>query len=321
MEFLDEEARPKFYFQSRVSSTPNSERVHHKIDKLQFAICSLVSLVLLLFSIFYFHESHVIQFLLFWMALSLLIGPLAPVTHTGGEINVGKGEIIHPSDPDPAQLDEPKNRQSIRRSKARKPEDGVSSFSTRTIEPVIPEKCDKKSSPGIPENEKPIVDEKDWTEEEYELLKKQLTKHPVGTPQRWELITEAFQGRHGLDSVVKTAKSLSTKRVVGDSFAQFLKQRKPFDKRLEAQVEASNVELPGSVVVPEDDASQKKGGDSNWSSGEDLALLNALKAFPKDSSMRWEKIAAAVPGRSKAGCMKRMAELKRDFRNSKVSET
>jgi hypothetical protein len=57
-----------------------------------------------------------------------------------------------------------------------------------------------------------------------------------------------------------------------------------------------------------------------WSSGDDLALLNALKAFPKDVSMRWEKIAAAVPGKSKAGCMRRVSELKKDFRSMKASD-
>ena len=51
-----------------------------------------------------------------------------------------------------------------------------------------------------------------------------------------------------------------------------------------------------------------------------MDLINALKAFPKDVPMRWEKIAAAVPGKSKACCMKRVAELKRDFRSSKASD-
>ncbi|XP_022015144.1 uncharacterized protein LOC110914670 [Helianthus annuus] len=33
----------------------------------------------------------------------------------------------------------------------------------------------------------------------------------------------------------------------------------------------------------------------------------------------WEKIIAAVPGRSKAACMKRVADLKKDFRSSKAA--
>jgi hypothetical protein len=62
-----------------------------------------------------------------------------------------------------------------------------------------------------------------------------------------------------------------------------------------------------------------EGGDAAWSAGDDRALLNALKEFPKDTPMRWEKVAAAVPGRTKAACMKRITELKRDFRSSKAA--
>ena len=56
-----------------------------------------------------------------------------------------------------------------------------------------------------------------------------------------------------------------------------------------------------------------------WSSAEDIALLNALKAFPKEVSMRWEKVAAAFPGRSKPACMKRFAELKKGFLTAKAA--
>ncbi|KAK7368152.1 hypothetical protein VNO80_10175 [Phaseolus coccineus] len=33
---------------------------------------------------------------------------------------------------------------------------------------------------------------------------------------------------------------------------------------------------------------------NGWSSSEDIALLNAMKVFPKDISMRWEKVVATV---------------------------
>ncbi|CAL1394849.1 unnamed protein product [Linum trigynum] len=55
-----------------------------------------------------------------------------------------------------------------------------------------------------------------------------------------------------------------------------------------------------------------------WSSGEDIALLNALKAFPKDVVMRWDKVAATVPGKSKAACVKRVSDLKKGLRSSKA---
>lgn len=32
--------------------------------------------------------------------------------------------------------------------------------------------------------------------------------------------------------------------------------------------------------------------NTNWTSAENVTLMNALKAFPKDVTMRWENIAA-----------------------------
>ncbi|KAK2989982.1 hypothetical protein RJ640_000258 [Escallonia rubra] len=40
-------------------------------------------------------------------------------------------------------------------------------------------------------------------------------------------------------------------------------------------------------------------------------LIAKMKAFPKDVAMRWAKIVATMPGKSKAACMKRVAELKK----------
>lgn len=144
--------------------------------------------------------------------------------------------------------------------------------------------------------------EKEWNEDDIEILKKQMVKHPVGKPGRWEAIAGAFNGRHKTESVIKKSKELGEKKVDdSDSYEQFLKKRKAVDKRVIEEGELANVEKV----------------ESSWSSGEDIALLNALKAFPKDAAMRWEKVAAAVPGKSKAACMKRITELKKGFRNAK----
>lgn len=144
-------------------------------------------------------------------------------------------------------------------------------------------------------------EEKEWTEEEMEVLKKQLAKNPIGKPRRWEAIAEAFRGRHKVESVIKMAKESGERKLSdADSYSEFLKRRKPVDKR----------------IIEENQGADSNGGIT-WSSGEDIALLNALKAFPKEAPMRWEKIAAAVPGKLKADCVKRVGELKRDFRSSK----
>ncbi|KAJ8568324.1 hypothetical protein K7X08_027857 [Anisodus acutangulus] len=151
-----------------------------------------------------------------------------------------------------------------------------------------------------------ILGESVWNEGDEELLRKMMGKNPVGKPGRWEAIADGFNGRFKVESVIKKAKELGEKKMSDeDSYSRFLKDRKPMDKRSESGNggDFENVEAKKAV--------------ESWSSGEDLALLNALKTFPKEVAMRWEKIAAAVPGKNKAACMKRMTELKKDFRSSK----
>lgn len=155
--------------------------------------------------------------------------------------------------------------------------------------------------------ERGVMEESEWTEEDLGLLRKQIVKHPVGKPKRWEVIAEAFKGRHSAENVISKAKSLGKEKPAdSDSYSKFLKDRKAVNKRVE--------DGDGELV------NRENGGEvSSWTSVEDIALLNALKAFPKDVAMRWEKIAAAVPGKTKAACMKRVSELKKDFRSSKAS--
>ena len=47
------------------------------------------------------------------------------------------------------------------------------------------------------------------------------------------------------------------------------------------------------------------GSGASWTGEEQKLLEQALKTFPVSTAERWEKIAAAVPGRSKKDCMKR----------------
>lgn len=154
-------------------------------------------------------------------------------------------------------------------------------------------------------------EEREWSEEDLELLRKVMVKYPVGKHKRWEVIAEVFEGRYTVSSVIKAAKALGeAKPEDKDSYSRFLRNRKR-DSVREVDGEGGG----------EGGGDEGKMGDEvkSWSSGEDIALLNALKVFGKDVAMRWEKIAAAVPGKSKAACMKRVSELKKDFRSSKAA--
>lgn len=307
MEFLDEDAKPRFLFHSRANpSSPPELQTDSQSSKLFLSITVVISSIFLILSIL-FVQFEPFRSLLIWLSLSLLLGPFAPISLTGGDIRVGRGPILEIPNEEPEVDDDAKKKPVQKRSKPRRSEE----IAVGTIEVV--EKASSKienRKGGADQSSKNGVDfameEAEWDEAELGFLKKQLTKHPVGKPRRWEIIAEAFGGRHKVESVIKMAKEMGEKKLGDeDSYAQFLKKRKPMDKRIE------NVNEEGGATA----AATADG----WSSGEDIALLNALKAFPKDSAMRWEKIAAAVPGKTKAACMKRVGELKRDFRNSKAA--
>ncbi|KAK6947464.1 hypothetical protein RJ641_000937 [Dillenia turbinata] len=311
MDFIDEETRPRFLFQSRSSSSSTSHSHQSKTLDLKSPslIISLALSLLLISLILFVSTSESLNVLLLWCSLSLLLGPFAPSSLTGGDIRVGLGEPVDLlSDPSPTPSDDDsKKKSSNRRSRPRQVQE-------LGFGPVNPVNASVDGAEKLEETERENKDTArnsssnvgEWCDEDFEMLKKQMGKHPVGKPRRWEIITEAFGGKYKVESVIKMGKSMAEKRLNdGDSYAEFLKNRKVVDKRVE------NGDGEREMSIGDDN------GGLTWSNGEDIALLNALKAFPKDTSMRWEKIAAAVPGKSKAACMKRVAELKRDFRSSK----
>ncbi|GKU95698.1 hypothetical protein SLEP1_g9027 [Rubroshorea leprosula] len=336
MEFLDEDTRPRFLFQSRQQpSSLQRNETSQKPSKALLFVSFPISSVLLSLSLFYF-QTEPVKSLLFWVSLSLLLGPLAPISVTGGDIRVGQGRVIpDPLDQDPQSEPEARKIPSNRRSKADRKDDlrgnrssnvessngsfssegkrdNVSGFLSLERKGEIARKIEDaaKGNNGLFLDE----EEKEWREEDVEMLKKQMLKNPPGKPGRWEAISGAFNGRHRVESVIKKAKELGERKLDDtDSYAQFLKNRKPLATRVQGQ----NEEVEDSDEIKKDNGGGNIG--TGWSAGEDIALLNALKVFPKDAPMRWEKIAAAVPGKSKAACMKRVAELKKEFRSSKAS--
>jgi DnaJ homolog subfamily C member 2 len=58
-----------------------------------------------------------------------------------------------------------------------------------------------------------------------------------------------------------------------------------------------------------------------WSETQVLALVQALKAFPKEASQRWERVAAAVPGKTVVQCKKKVQSKRGNFRGKKVQSS
>ncbi|XP_049936360.1 transcription factor MAMYB isoform X1 [Nymphaea colorata] len=296
MDYVEDESGPRFLPLSSAKICP-SNFATRRVGKMHLILCSTSSLLLLALSFLpSLPGDSAARFLLLWMALSLFVGPFAPLSLTGGDVAVGQGETL-PEEVDndamqPEEVVNPRKRSVRQRKPSIDPPFAPSLSLSTSIEPDSSKIDEKQQSED--KEDKP---EMEWTMEDFELLKKLVARNPVGVPGRWELIAEPFRGRHHLENVIAAAKSLAMVKPGpdGDSFAVFLRQRK---KEEGNKVENSNM---------------------SWSNAEDVALLNALKAFPKDTPMRWEKIAESVPGKSKASCMKRFNELKRNYRSSKES--
>lgn len=213
--------------------------------------------------------------------------------------------------------------------------------------------CDKSES-LLDNNEK---EEKPWSREEVELLRKGLQKYPKGTSQRWEVIGNYIGTGRTVEEILRAIKTvLLQKPDSSKSFDSFLEKRKPVidissplttredvgssengsvngtgveEKLKHGIVQQSsggicqntdqkvlsceNVQsvTNGSVAINEQDS---------WSAVQERALIQALKTFPKETPQRWERVATAVPGKSKVQCMKKFTELKDKFRNKKNAE-
>ncbi|KAL1566420.1 dnaJ subfamily C member 2-like [Salvia divinorum] len=186
--------------------------------------------------------------------------------------------------------------------------------------------------------------EKPWAKEEIDLLRKGMLKFPKGTSRRWEVISEYIGTGRSVEEILKATKTvLLQKPDSAKAFDSFLEKRKPtptivspLTTREEVKGTPINIDESQSSVphnLPEssdhsvnslssDDSTAANGVSSgadqdSWSVVQERALVQALKTFPKDTNQRWERVAAAVPGKTVAQCKKKFASLKENFRSKK----
>merc|ERR1719461_1735292 len=155
----------------------------------------------------------------------------------------------------------------------------------------------------------------EWSTDELQLLIKSVNLFPAGTVNRWEVCAE-FINQHS--NSPKTAKEVlaKAKEMQSGNFAMSsLKeevnklayenlqkgQRKEALDRCSKESECSQ-----RLDTP---AQQMGINNTPWSPDEQKLLEQALKTFPSSTPERWDRIAEAVPNRSKKDCMKRYKEL------------
>ncbi|KAK9154545.1 hypothetical protein Sjap_002025 [Stephania japonica] len=193
--------------------------------------------------------------------------------------------------------------------------------------------------------------EKTWGREEIELLRKGMQKYPKGTSRRWEVISEFIGTGRSVEDILKATKTvLLQKPDSSKAFDTFLEKRKPAPTI--ASPLSTRVESQGTPLVPTDglaktnssktdnasnssgsegaQLSSESGATANgtsstvdqdvWSAVQERALVQALKTFPKETTQRWERVAAAVPGKTVNQCKKKFALMKENFRSKKNAD-
>ncbi|KAH7666919.1 Dnaj-like subfamily c member 2 protein [Dioscorea alata] len=188
--------------------------------------------------------------------------------------------------------------------------------------------------------------EKPWAKDEIEMLRKGMQKYPKGTSRRWEVISEYIGTGRSVEEILKATKTvLLQKPDSSKAFDSFLEKRKPaqsiaspLTSRIESEgLPALQVENAASNSIPSQTSSSNGTGKNpesepvsvptgvsseqdTWSATQERALVQALKTFPKETSQRWERVAAAIPGKTVNQCKKKFTLMKENFRSKKNAE-
>jgi len=177
------------------------------------------------------------------------------------------------------------------------------------------------------------------------MLRKAIQKYPKGTSRRWEVVSEFIGTGRSVEEILKATKTvLLQKPDSAKAFDSFLEKRKPAQSiasplstrdetvgpstegagtassKASAQPASSQAANEKSAADPVPNGAPSVTDPDAWTETQVLALVQALKAFPKDASQRWEWVAAAVPGKTVVQCKKKVAAMRENFRSKKSGE-
>ncbi|NXQ61039.1 DNJC2 protein, partial [Anthoscopus minutus] len=151
---------------------------------------------------------------------------------------------------------------------------------------------------------------KNWPEDDLQLLIKAVNLFPAGTNSRY------LSGFCITNHIVAQRAPLFSVFCLGDMVIPWAMHEFYPHQKDDINKKAFDKFKKEHGVVPQMDSaapSERFEGSpldsSPWTTEEQKLLEQALKTYPVNTPERWEKIAAAVPGRSKKDCMKRYKEL------------
>ena len=169
----------------------------------------------------------------------------------------------------------------------------------------------------------------EWSEEELHLLDKGMKKYPVGTKSRWEAIAAYIRSRTAAEVIVMVKEHLAKGKIPNSLVKDGIVIKEKYKGNLAMKQDAdtrdaafTDVRLPDAkdradLATPSAAVTSVGEQSGAWTAGQEQALVNAMKTFGKEMADRWDRIAMAVPGKSKAECVARFKELQKAFQEKK----
>ncbi|CAN7982636.1 unnamed protein product [Ixodes hexagonus] len=163
-----------------------------------------------------------------------------------------------------------------------------------------------------------------WSEEDTVALIRAMKKYPTGTVERWQKIADLLN--RTADEVIVVMKQLKKSNPTANivPHAQGVNAH-DYQGTDESTAESDQMPTIRLLADSQDGGAQparvpplQKVDD--WSQAQQKCMEAALQKFPKGTEDRWDKIAEAVPGKSREDCMLRFKFLVEALRRRKAEE-
>nr|CAG4637277.1 EOG090X0BHG [Ceriodaphnia reticulata] len=152
-----------------------------------------------------------------------------------------------------------------------------------------------------------------WTDDDLTELGKLMKKYPVGTTERWEKIAEALNRTVGeVTHFARKLKDNAFRPLEGQEADGISKEEERVEKKKEKTRGGKNNILlaePTQANYGIEGSEEQVPGSTGWTQKQQKSLETALACYTKGCSERWERIAKAVPDKTKEECMLRVKYL------------
>nr|CAD2150694.1 unnamed protein product [Meloidogyne enterolobii] len=187
----------------------------------------------------------------------------------------------------------------------------------------------KQSNNGIPKNSAQPNDAKTnysstnaWTHTELQLLVKAVNLFPPGTQERWKQVSGYINEHSGEGNkrsekdVIKQVKQLKSGQLPPSNNSSTV----PVNKNIQQQQTTTDIPINNTNNSQNNEQQNNinKNTEDEWNAEQQRQFEKALKEIPSSDAERWDKIAAAVDGKTKKQCVRRYKKLAEMVKNAKT---